>query len=210
MRKKIIIIFLLFLLIGCKKINNNDKYISLVTNCLNDKGITNNVSLGYKYYVPKGVKKVKDFDYNQIFLIDDSKVYLYVDVISYFYDKEILLENNSDYFYYHDINYNNKQGYIKITKEKNKDYFVSIFYNYAKIEFYTEYENLNKMITLTSIILNSIEYNDTIIEKVLKGDLGEFSEFTYEVEKPADANSNFSQYLEEYVQKEKEEQLPDE
>ena len=98
MRKKIIIIFLLFLLLGCKKINNNDKYISLVTNCLNDKGITNNVSLGYKYYVPKGVKKVKDFDYNQIFLIDDSKVYLYVDVISYFYDKEILLENNSDYF----------------------------------------------------------------------------------------------------------------
>jgi hypothetical protein len=40
--------------------------------------------------------------------------------------------------------------------------------------------------------------------------LGQFSEFTYEVEKPESANSNFSQYLEEYVQKEETEQLPDE
>ena len=50
-----------------------------------------------------------------------------------------------------------------------------------------------------------------MIEKVLEGDLGQFSEFTYEVKKPDGASSNFSQYLEEYVQKEDEtEQLPDE
>lgn len=211
MKKKILTIFLLFLLLGCKKIEkNNDNYIELVTNCLNDKGITNNVSLGYKYYVPKGVKKVKDFDNNQIFLIDGSKVYLYIDVISYFYDKEINLDNESDDdFYYHEIKYKDKVGYIKIKKEKEK-YFVSIVYEYAKAEFYCNYEQLTKIITLTSIILNNIEYNDTIIEKVLEGELGQFSEFTYEVEKPEDANSNFSQYLEEYVQNEETEQLPDE
>lgn len=212
MKKKILIIFLLFLLSGCKKIEkNNDNYIELVTNCLNDKGITNNVSLGYKYYVPKGVKKVKDFDNNQIFLIDGSKVYLYIDVISYFYDKEINLSNETtDDFYYHEINYNDKIGYIKIQKAQDEEYFVRIVYNYATAEFYSDSNKLNKIITLTSIILNNIEYNDTIIEKVLEGELGQFSEFTYEVEKPEDANSNFSQYLEEYVQNEETEQLPGE
>ena len=52
-----------------------------------------------------------------------------------------------------------------------------------------------------------------MIEKILEGDLGQFSEFTYEVDKPEGASSNFSQYLEEYVQKEDTEEmekLPDE
>ena len=50
-----------------------------------------------------------------------------------------------------------------------------------------------------------------VIEKVLSGDLGQFSEFTYEIDKPDGASSNFSQFLEEYVQKEEDtEQLPDE
>ena len=211
MKRKILIIFLLSLLLGCKKIEkNNDNYIELVTNCLNDKGITNNVSLGYKYYVPKGVKKVKDFDNNQIFLIDGSKVYLYIDVISYFYNKEIkLVEKSENDFYYHEIKYKDKIGYIKIVQEKEK-YFVTIVYDYARAQFYCGYEQLNKLITLTSIILNNIEYNDTIIEKVLEGELGQFSEFTYELEKPEDANSNFSQVLEEYVQNDESKQLPGE
>ena len=71
------------------------------------------------------------------------------------------------------------------------------------------------MITLSSIILNSIKYNNKVIEKVLARDFGEFSELTYKVDKPEDASNNFSQYLEEYVQKEKKEnnekeQIPDE
>lgn len=212
MKKKILTIFLLFLLLGCKKIEkNNDNYIELVTNCLNDKGITNNVSLGYKYYVPKGVKKIKDFDNNQIFLINGSKVYLYIDIISYFYDKEIKIDNESEnVFYYHKIEFKDKLGYIKIKKEKDNKYFVTIVYEYAKAEFYSDHEQLPKIITLTSIILNNIKYNDAIIEKILEGELGQFSEFTYEVDKPEDANSNFSQYLEEYVQKEQTEQLPGE
>ena len=62
--------------------------------------------------------------------------------------------------------------------------------------------------------MNSIDYNQNVIEKILEGDLGQFSEFTYEVDKPEGASSSFSQYLEEYVQKEEEEepteQLPSE
>lgn len=211
MLKKILVICLCFLLLGCQKISNDNNYIGLVNNCLNDNHMTNDVSLGYQYYVPKGVKKVHDYDYNQVFLVDDTTMYLYVDIVSYFYQKELKNSSlNNDAYYYQPIQFNGKTGYIRITEEEQK-YFVSIVYHYSKIEVYTTLQNLPKVVTLASIVLNSIDYNDAVIEKVLDGEIGQFSEFTYTVEKPEDASSNFSQFLEEYVQKEEEtERLPDE
>lgn len=216
MNKKILFfIFFIFFITGCTKIENTDNYIGLVNNCLTDNITTNDVSLGYKYYIPKGVEKIHDYDYNQVFLSDNQSIYLYVDIISYHYKKKLKNQEEKEYYYYQNISNKNKTGYIKIEKDQDQ-YLLNIVYNYSKIEVYTTKEKLNKMITLSSIILNSITYNDTVIEKILEGNLGEFSEFTYDVKKPDDASSNFSQYLEEYVQKEdkteekKEEKLPDE
>ena len=211
MLKKIMIIFCVLLLCGCKKIEDDNNYIDKVYNCLGEKNITNEVALGYKYYVPKGVRKIKDYDYNQVFLIDDSYLYLYVDIISFFH-KEKLQEPSiiAGYYYYNAFSQNDKKGYILI-EDKEEQYYLNIVYNYSKIEGYVSKDNLNKIITLSSIILNSIEYNSNVIEKILEGDLGQFFEFTYEMNKPEGANSNFSQYLEEYVQKEENnEQLPGE
>ena len=214
MYKKLILIFCLLLLSGCKEVVDNDNYVEKVYNTLNNSNITNNVSLGYKYYLPKGVKKLKDYDYNQTFLIDDYKVYLYVDIISYYHKKELKEINSDNSYYYDKFSNNGKKGYILI-KNDDDNYYLTIVYNYSKIESYVSKDKLHKVITLSSIILNSIDYNDIAIEKILKGDLGQFSEFTYEVDKPEGASSNFSQYLEEYVQKDEEEienteQLPDE
>ena len=209
MYKKLILIFCLLLLSGCKEVVDNDNYVEKVYNTLNNSNITNNVSLGYKYYLPKGVKKLKDYDYNQTFLIDNCNLYLYVDVISYYHKKEIKEVNSDNSYYYNTFSSNDKNGYILIKNDGN-DYYLTIVYNYSKIESYVSKDKLNKVITLSSIILNSIDYNNAAIEKILKGDLGQFFEFTYEVDKPEGASSNFSQYLEEYVQKEESEQLPDE
>ena len=212
MYKKIFFICFIFLLAGCTRIEDNDNYLDLVNDCFNDHVVANDVSLGYKYYVPIGVEKIHDYDYNQVFLNDDVSIYLYVDVISYYYKKDLQYKKTGNEFYYETFQNNGKKGLIKIEKD-NDDYFVSIVYNYSKIEFYASRGKLNKMITLSSIILNSITYNDTVISKILEGNLGEFSEVTYEVKKPEGASSNFSQYLEEYVQKEeqnKKEKLPDE
>lgn len=209
MTRKILIICLLFLLLGCKRIDNNDNYIEFVNNCLNNNKITNNVALGYKYYLPKGVKKIHDYDYNQILLNKTTKIYLYVDIISYFYNKELTLEKTDNSYYYEKFNYNGN-GYINIEKIDD-EYFVTIIYNYSRIEFYSSKDKLSENITLSSIIVNSIEYNKTVIEKILDGDIGEYSEFTYELDKPENSSSNFSQILEEYVQKEEaKENLPDE
>lgn len=210
MYKKLILICFLLLLCGCTKVSDNNNYIESVQACLNNHSITNTVSTGYKYYVPRGVRKVRDYDYNQVLLVDKSYMYLYVDIISYYYDKELTMENDNNSFYYQKIDYNGKSGYIKIDK-KDEEYFLKIVYHYSKIEGYVDEENLTKVVMLSSIVLNSIQYNDTVIEKILEGDLGQFSEFTYEVDKPEGASSNYSQFLEEYVQKEEEtEQLPDE
>ena len=212
MYKKILFICFIFLLAGCTNINDSQDYVSLVKNCFTSKNVVNDVSLGYKYYVPKGVEKIHDYDYNQVFLSNDSSIYLYVDIISYYYKKDLQYQKTGKEFYYETFQKGNKKGYIKIEQEGDT-YFVNIVYHYSKIEFYSDFNHLNKLITLSSVILNSITYNDTVIEKVLEGNLGEFSEFTYEVKKPDGSSSNFSQYLEEYVQKEeqrKKEKLPDE
>ncbi len=209
MHKKIILVFLTFFLVGCSRVDKTNEYIDLVNNCLNVKTKTNNVSIGYKYYIPKGVIKLQDYDYNQVFLMDETSMYLYVDIVSYYNQKEEIIKKNSNAIYYKSIDNNGKKGYIEIVKEKNQ-IFLKIAYHYSKIEAYVDEKELNKTITLASIILNSIQYNDKAIEKVLKGDFGEFSEVTYEVNKPEDASNNFSQYLEEYVQKEQKKQSPDE
>jgi hypothetical protein len=96
MRKKLIFIFCLLLLSGCKQITEDTNYVAKVNNCLKEDIITNGVGLGYKFYVPKGVKKLKDYDYNQIFLIDETYLYLYVDIISYFNNIKVEYKENKD------------------------------------------------------------------------------------------------------------------
>jgi len=182
----------------------------------NNNHNVNTASVGYKYYIPLGVNIIYDSDFNKEFKIEDNKVVLYVDIISYFYNKELTINDNNSYYYQKFSVDGVGNGYIKIEKQEEL-YFVTLIYNYARIEFYSSKDMLGENITKSTIILNSIEYNKTIIEKILDGDLGEFSEFTYELDKPEDASSNFSQILEEYVQKEDEEEafesdeiLPDE
>lgn len=211
MQKKILLVSILILILsGCVKIDkNNQNYISIINNCLNTKTISNDVALGYKYYLPKGVKLIKNYDYNQKFSVGQNDLYMYVDINSYYY-KSKLKKQTSDNYYYHKIKKGKKTGYISISKSNNL-YFTKIVYNYAKMEFYSNSNDLNNLITLSTIILNSIDYNDIIIEKVLGENLGDYSEITYELKKPEDASNDFSQYLEEYVQEDKtEKKLPDE
>lgn len=211
MQKKVLLLtIILVFFTGCTKIEkNNEDYSKYVVATLKEKNITNNVALGYKYYLPRGVKKIKDYDYNQQFLINSTYLYMYVDINSYYY-KSKLKKSDSSSYYYQKISYDGKTGYIEIIKD-NDVYYTKLLYNYAKIEFYSNYGDINKLLTISSIILNSIDYNKLVIEKVLDESLGSSKEFTYELEKPIDASNNFSQYLEEYVKEDdKKEKLPDE
>ncbi|MEE3342628.1 MAG: hypothetical protein VZS44_00885 [Bacilli bacterium] len=212
MQKKVFILVLaLILLVGCTKIDNSDlKHADYVVSCLGNKKNTNNVALGYKYYLPIGIKIVEDFDYNQKFRFDDTYLYMFVDINGYYFKKDYVVSKDDDDYYFQSISYGGKHGWLKIVKDGDK-YFTRVLYNYAKIEFYSDKEDINKLLTISSIILNSIKYNKIVIERVLDENSGSSKEFSYELYKPVDASNKFSQYLEEYVkEKDKKEKLPDE
>ena len=168
MKKKFLLLMVLLLCIGCTRINNNN-YDVIVNDVIeNSNNIYNTNSLGYKYYLPFSINKV--------------------------YDKD-----SSDSYYYYKINNNkNKNGYVKITKDKDK-YFMKVVYNYAKIETYVEEYELADILSYSMIILNSINYNDNLIEKILQDDYYSSSFKEYKIKKPEDAESKFSEYLSEYV-----------
>ena len=64
MHKKFVIIMLLVILsTGCARIEKQDNnYNDMIVNCLSKKIITNEVARGYKFYIPRGVKLIKNYD----------------------------------------------------------------------------------------------------------------------------------------------------
>lgn len=209
MKKKFLLLMVLLLCIGCTRINNNN-YDVIIDNVINNSNnIYNTTSLGYKYYLPFGINRIYDKDYNQKFKINDTYMYLYVDIVSYYYKNTLNLDdkNISNYYYYYKIDNNDKIGYVKITKDKDK-YLIKVVYNYAKIETYASEYNIADILSYSMIILNSIDYNDNLIEKIIQDDYYSSSFKEYKIKKPEDAESKFSEYLSEYVGEE-ENVIPD-
>ena len=136
-RKKIMLLIVIALILtGCTKIDNNIDNIISATMMKEIKNV-NTVSTGYELYIPMGVIQLVDNEYNQKFMIRNTHIYLYVDTISYYYKNSLNYKNLDSYnYYYKEINFNNKTGYIGINKLDDGNFFVTIIYNYSKIEFY--------------------------------------------------------------------------
>ena len=67
----------LLLCIGCTRIDN-DNYDTIINDVIsNNINIYNTTSLGYKYYLPLGISKIYDNDYNQKFRVNNTYMYLY-------------------------------------------------------------------------------------------------------------------------------------
>lgn len=208
-KKVILLVIIALIMTGCTKIDDNIDNIVSATMSGEVKNV-NTVSTGYKLYVPIGVIQLVDDDYNQKFKIKDSHVYLYVDTTSYYYKYSLNYKSDGNYnYYYKEISLNGKEGYIGINKLDDGSFFAEIVYNYAKIEFYSNEQDLSVVISNSLIILNSIEYNDNLIKLELENNTTN-REVKYELDKPKDSESTFSQYLQEYVEEDEEEVvLPD-
>lgn len=210
--KKIFILLIIFIFCtGCVRVDKPDNKDIIVDEIINNKTNPNTMAMGYKYFLPLGVSKEYDKDYNEKFKYDNTFIYLYVDNISYYYKNSLNFkeENNIDNYYYRKITNGNKTGYIAIKKEDENKYFLKIVYNYAKIESYVEKDNIEKVMTNSMIILDSIDYNDKLIERILKDNYSIGVEKEYKIEKPEDAISKFSEYLSEDVQENEETDVSD-
>lgn len=212
MKKKIILLLTLILCVGCTRIDNIEDYSIIIDKIINNNyNNQNTISLGYTYYLPLGVSKVYDKDYNQKLKTEDTFMYLYVDAVSYYYQNNLNLEekNKIDNYYYKEIDKDGKKGYVVITKEDNDNvYFIKVVYNYAKIESYVPKTKIENTLANSMIILKSINYNDNLIKKILEEEHGLGVDKEYKIDKPTNATSKFSEYLSEYVE-EKENTIPD-
>lgn len=211
MKKKFLLIMVLLLCASCTRVNDKN-YDDIVMNVTrNNSNIYNTTSLGYKYYLPLGVSKVYDKDYNQRFKVNDTYMYLYVDIVSYYYKNNLNLSDsdiNNCYYYSSIKSDDNKTGYVKITKEDNDKYFIKIVYNYAKIESYVNDYEISDILSYSMIILDSISYNDKLVENILLEEYYSSSSKEYKIKKPENTESKFSEYLSEYVADE-ESKIPD-
>ena len=206
----IFIAIMVLFLSGCTKITDNlDEVVNATI--INSKLPANTVSTGYELYIPTGVKQVTDSNNNQKFKIRNRYIYLYVDTISYYYKNMLNYKSVNDYdYYYKELKLDDKTGYVGIKKTNDNLYYVNIVYNYSKIEFYTEKEDLPVILANSLIIIKSIKFNDSLIKMELDSSVNDGRELKYELDSPKDSESTFSDYLQEYVPKEEEKvELPE-
>ena len=200
---KIVTIMCVLLLTACTNQTyylNNLTYEDIINISINETEKTTNINnKGYKYYLPTGFIVSKDNGYNQELLSDDNtKYYLNVDIVSYYYKNKMQSTHNIKDYKYYEFEYKDKTGYLKIT-ENNDNFFVELCYNYAIIEVEVKGSNLRYAISRGIIILNSIQYNDLVIEKNIGNNDIDNAETVYKIPEPKDKDSskNILEYMEE-------------
>lgn len=200
MFKKIIVIFCIFLLVGCSSNINTLTFKEIIDEAIISDSVTANINnKGYKYYLPSEFNVSKDNDFMQELISKGTPYYLNVDIVSYYYDIDIVEEHNTDDYEYYEFTNNDKKGYLRITKD-NDNFFVELCYNYAIIEVEVEENELRYAVSRAINILKSIKYNDIIIEKYITSNDLEGSETVYKLPEPKnkDDNKNVLEYIEDY------------
>lgn len=161
-------IFIILLLSGCSAVYiNNQSIDEIINTTLNKDCDLKSISLkGYSYYLPQGVNLKSSKGLNSVLYYNHNKMYLYVDLVSYYHKVENDYKKVEDAYYSNSIDFNNKKGYLEITKLEN-NYFVEFMYNYSKIEAYVKENDINKTITVMGYILNSVKFSDSVIDSLV-------------------------------------------
>ena len=199
MKKKLLILTLSILaLTGCTNLNNAS--LDEITNTMlsSKSSLANTVFDGYKYYVPRGLRLVMKNDYNASFLDEyNNTYYLYIDIISYYNKEKLDYNTNKNAYFSKELNYNNKEGYLEITKVKDSNYyFIEYMYNYGKIEAFVKEKELNSAIINMSSVLSSLKFNRTVLETIVGNKVLNYKEDTYDVMKPKGSTATKDTYLE--------------
>ncbi len=191
----------MFFLTGCTQtyyLNNMSIEDIININIASESDLHNVNNKGYKYNLPAGFSIYSDQDYNQVLLSENNKYYLNIDIVSYYYKNNITTEYEYDDYMYYTFENNNKNGYLRITK--NNDYFfVELCYNYAIIEVEVKEEDLKYAVSRGMLILNSIKYNNLVITKFIEDNNIENSETLYKIPEPENKtdSKNILEYIDE-------------
>ena len=199
MKKKIILLIISILtLTGCTNLTNMS--IDEVVNVMleSDTNLSNNVFEGYKYYIPKGLRLINKDEYNAILKDEyNNTYYFYIDVVSFYNEEKVEYEVNNKAYFSKELNYNDKKGYLEITKIEDTDvYFIEYMYNYGKIEAFVRENEIKSAIINMSSILKSLEFNRNVLESLIGNNVLNYKEDTYDVMKPKGNTATKDTYLE--------------
>lgn len=200
MYKKIILITLSFFLFGCTSNINQMTLQEIIDESIQEeKTFVNINNKGYKYHLPSEFTVSEDNDYIQKLTSKNRVYYMNVDIVSYYYKNKLEAKHNLDDYEYYTFSNNNKQGYLRITKN-NENFVVELCYNYAIIEVEVEESELRYAISRGILILDSIKYNDLVIEKYIVDKDIENSETIFKIPEPSDKDNhkNVLEYVEEF------------
>ncbi len=201
MYKKIIIVLCLFLFTGCTRTYymNSLSYEEILNYAtIEESDLHNTNNKGFKYYLPTGFSVTKDDGFNQTLTSHNNIYYLNIDIVSYYYKKGTEETKEIDDYYFYKFNKNGKDGYLRIRKNNDK-FFVELCYNYAIIEVGVEESEIKYAVSRGITILNSVKYNDTVIEKKLNDKDIESKETAYKIPEPKEKNEtkNVLEYINE-------------
>lgn len=208
--KFFILVVILLGMTGCGAYNISNKDCEeIIDIVLNDKSAKTNTALeGYQIYLPRSGQILESEGSNNIIYSDQEKYYLYVDLVSYYKKTEnVYFDKQPDStFFAKELSYNGKKGYVIITKEDD-EYLIKIVYHYAKLEVRTK--DYQKALAKALLILNSVTYQDKIIESLVGTNVLSYDEEPFKLDGPVNKKTNFVQYEEDFGYVE-EEELPDE
>ena len=208
LKKFFIIMFFSLFLIGCTMVE--DMSYQDIINIFNSVPKKANVSRrGYKYYLPNGMESINRGDYYEVLKSKKSYYYLYVDMISYINKLENQYEIDNKANYSDLIKIGDKYGYLEINLLENEKYLIEIMYNYAKIEVMVNEDSINEALCYSVNILNSIEYNNSVINSLLSDDTLNYTEEEFNLFETGVDNSNKLEYIEQTEEIEEDNTLTD-
>ena len=198
--KKILLIGLVTLILtGCTIVRIDTTSIDNILNVVLSKENTlyNRVGRGYKYYVPRGVTYIDSSGSNDKLYSNGVYYYLYLDEISYYYQKTIDYKKDNSKYYSRKIDNDGSLGYLEITKQDDL-YLIEFVYNYARIEALVPKEDINDTVLNSSYILSTIKYNSDIVKLSLEDNFLQNKEEKYDVFSAKNKNDDsFLRYEEE-------------
>ena len=181
--KKILLLGLAALILtGCTIVRIDTTSIDNILNVVLSKENTlyNRVGRGYKYYVPRGVTYIDSSGSNDKLYSNGVYYYLYLDEISYYYQKSLDYKEDDSKYYSRKIDNDGNLGYLEITKQDDL-YLIEFVYNYARIEALVPEEDINDTVLNSSYILSTIKYNSNIVKWSLEDDFLQNKEEKYDV-----------------------------
>ncbi len=197
--KKLVSLLLIVLCIsfmtGCTMVRIDTTNIDNIVNIVlsKDNKLYNHIGKGYKYYIPRGVTYIDTIEFNDKLYSDGNYYYLYIDAISYYYQKDYGSISSKDSYYFKSIDINGKKGYINI-KQKGDKYLIDFMYNYAHIESLVNKEDINNVILNSSYILSTVKFNSNVIRIMLNEDYFRYKEEKFQLFEEEKKNDNFLQY----------------